>query len=121
MSSVPPGFSPMRLPLGEVVFYPASRPSIRALARQIAALGYSVAVYPFPHTDLSALPPGVWHWSVVIRDCILFIVPPSELSELSSDQSNDELLPVDPIDFYSLDSASIVDSDQINPDFPWLG
>ena len=90
MSSVPPGLSPLRLPLGEVVFYPTGRPSIGELVSQIAALGYSVAGYPLlQHTDLSILPPGVWHCAVVIGDFILFIVAPAALSASSSDQSAD--------------------------------
>ena len=38
------------------------------LIRQIAALGYSVTGFPLPHTDLSPLPPGVWHCAVVLGD-----------------------------------------------------
>ena len=36
MSSVPPGLSPLRLPRGEIVFYPSGRPSIRLLTLEIA-------------------------------------------------------------------------------------
>ena len=85
MSSVPPGSSPLRLPLGEVVFYPTGRPGIHTLVRQIAALGYSVTDFPLPHTDLSSLPPGVWHCAVVLGDFFLFIVAPTALSALSLD------------------------------------
>ena len=35
MYSVPPGFSSLRLPLGDFVIYPTERPSIRILVRQI--------------------------------------------------------------------------------------
>ena len=62
MSSIPLGLSPLRLPLGEIVFYPTGRPSIRSLTREIAALGYEVSGFPLHHTDLRPLPPGVWHW-----------------------------------------------------------
>jgi hypothetical protein len=76
MSSVPPGFSPLRLPLGEIVFYPTGRPSIRSLPREIAALGYEVSGFPLPHTDLRPLPPGVGHWAVVLGNIILLLPLP---------------------------------------------
>jgi hypothetical protein len=59
------------------------------LIRQIAALGYSVTGFPLPHTNLSPLPPGVWHCAVVLGDFIFFIVAPTaaSLSDSSSDQS----------------------------------
>ena len=76
MSSVPPGLSSLRLPLGDIVHYPTGRPSIRVLAREIAALGYEVSVFPLAHPDLRPLTPGVWHNSVVINDIIICIVTP---------------------------------------------
>ena len=76
LSSVPPGYSPLRLPLGVIVVYPTGRPSIRLLTREIAALGYGVSGFPLHHTDLRPLTPGVWHCAVVIGDIILFIVAP---------------------------------------------
>ena len=76
MSSVPPGFSPLHLPLGEIVFYPTGRPSILSLTREIAALGYKVSGFPLPHTDLRPLPPGVWHWAVVLGNIILLLSLP---------------------------------------------
>ena len=114
MSSVPPGLSPLRLPLGEIVFYPTGRPGIRSLVREIAALGYLVSSFPLPHTDLSSLPPGVWHCAVVIGDFILFIVAPTALSssDSSSDQSDDSP---------SSHNEPYYDSDNVDPDFPWLG
>ena len=110
MSSDPPGLSPLRLPLEEVVFYPTGRPGIRTLVRQIAALGYSVTGFPLPHTDLSSLPPGVWHCAVVLGNFILSIVAPTALSALSLDQSA-----------YSSSSHNEHDSDNVNPDFPEYG
>jgi hypothetical protein len=118
MYSLPPGFSSLRLPLGNFVIYPTERPSIRTLVRQIEDQGYSVQTYLFPNNkNLRAPPPGVRHWAVVIGDAILVIVP-----SYSSDSS------VDPSDGASSGSAScssrnssIVDSDQVDPDFPWLG
>ena len=109
MSSVPPGFSPLRLPLGEIVFYSTGRPSIRSLTREIAALGYEVSGFPLRHTDLRLLlAPEVWHWTVVLGDIILFIVAPTvpPSSDSSSDQSGYE------------SSINEPDSDNINPDFP---
>ena len=101
MSSIPPSLSPLRLTLGEIVFYPTGRPSIRSLTREIAALGYEVSGFPLPHTDLRPLPPGVWHWAVVFGDIILFIVAPTAPS--SSDSSSDQ---------------SGYGSSYVDPDFP---
>ena len=112
MSSVPRGLSPLRLPRGEIVFYPTGRPGIRSLVREIAALGYSVSSFPLPRTDLSPLPPGVWHCAVVLGDFILFIVAPMAPSESSSDQSDDSP---------SSHNEPYDDSDNVDPDFPWLG
>ena len=38
MSSVPPGSSLLRLPHGDIVFYPTGRPCLRLLLQQIAAI-----------------------------------------------------------------------------------
>ncbi len=117
MYSVPPGFSSLRLPLGDFVIYPTERPSIRTLVRQIEDQGYSVQTYLFPNNNLRALPPGDRHRAVVIGGAILVIAPP-----FSSDSS------VDPSDDPSSGSAScssrisaIDDPDQVDPDFPWFG
>jgi hypothetical protein len=117
MYSIPPGFSSLRLPLGDFVIYPTERPSIRTLVRQIEYQGYSVQTYLFPNNNLRALPPGDRHRAVVIGDAIVVIVPPF---------SSDSLL--DPSDDASAGSAScssrilaIDDPDQVDPDFPWLG
>ena len=108
MSSTPPGFSPLRLPHGEIVFYPTGRPSIRSLTREIAGLGYEVSGFPLPHTHLRPLPLGVWHWAVVLGDIILFIVAPTAPS--SSDSSSNQ-------SSYA-SSHNEPDSDNIDPDFP---
>ena len=75
MYSVPPGFSKLRLPLGDFVIYPTARPSIRGLVRRIYYQGYSVWTYLFPNNNLRAIPPGDRHWAVVIGDAVLVIVP----------------------------------------------
>ena len=75
MYSVPPGFSKLRLPLGDFVIYPTERPSIRTLVRQIDYQVYSVQTYLFPNNNLRALPPGDRHWAVAIGDAFLVIVP----------------------------------------------
>jgi hypothetical protein len=109
MSAVPPGLSPLRLPLGDIVFYPTGRPCLRLLTNQITALGYSVLGFPLSHTDLSQLPSGVWHCAVVIGDFILFVVTPtapSLFSDSSSHQSGYE------------SSINEPNSDNVNPDFP---
>jgi hypothetical protein len=108
MSSVPPGWSPLHLPCGEIVFYPTGRPSIRSLTREIAALGYEVSGFPLPHTNLRPLPPGVWHCAVVLGDIILFIVAPTaqSSSDSSSDQSAYQSSHYEP------------DLDNVDPDFP---
>ena len=89
MYSVPPGYSSLRLPLGDFVVYPTDHPSMRTLVCQIADLGYSVEVYLFPHNNFRALPPGDRHWAVVIGDAILVIVPPSLSSDSPGDSGND--------------------------------
>ena len=90
-----------------IFFYPTGRPGIRLLIREIVALGYSVSSFPLPHTDLSPLPPGVWHCAVVLGDFILFIVAPTESSDSSSDQSA-----------YGSSSHNEPDSNNVDPDFP---
>ena len=142
MSSVPPGLSPLRLPLGNIVYYPIGRPSIHVLAREIAALGYEVSVFPLSHTDLRLLlAPGVWHNSVVIGDIIIFIVTPtaplvfqdSSASDLSVNESLHHENHSDNFDPDSVQAASSsdqsgyesdhneFDSDNVDPDFPELG
>jgi len=113
MSSVPPNLSPLRLPRGEIVFYPTGRPSIRVLTHTIAALGYKVSGFPLSHTHLRPLPPRVWHWAVVLGDFILLIVLPpesAESAESSSDQSG-----------YLSKESPIYDEENVDPDAPWLG
>ena len=68
MYSVPPGFSKLRLPLGDFVIYPTACPSIRTLVRQIDYQVYSVQTYLFPNNNLRAIPPGDRHWAVAIGD-----------------------------------------------------
>ena len=113
MSSVPPGLSSLHLPLEEIVFYPASRPCIRLLIRQIADLGYSVSSFLLTHTDLSPLPPGVWHCAVVISDFILFIVAPTAPSSFSDSLSYQNA--------YGSFSHNEPNSDNVDPDFPEAG
>jgi len=75
MYSVPPGFSKLRLPLGDSVIYPTARPSIRTSVRQIDHQTYSVQTYLFPNNNLRAIPPGDRHWAVAIGDAFLVLVP----------------------------------------------
>ena len=111
MSSVPPGCSPLCLPRGDIVFYPTGRPSIHALTREIAALGYEVSGFPLRNTDLRLLlAPEVWHWAVVIGDIFLFIVAPLESSESALDQSG-----------YQTEDSPYYDSDYVDPESPWAG
>ena len=111
MSSVPPGCSPLRLPREEIVFYPTSCPSTLALAQEIAALGYKVSGFPLRNTNLRLLfAPGVWHWTVVIGDIILFIVVPVESTDSASDQSG-----------YKTEDSPFYDSDNVDPDNPGGG
>ena len=137
MSSVPPGLSSLRLPLGDIVHYPTGRPSIRVLARDIAALGYEVSVFPLAHPDLRPLTPGVWHNSVVIGEIIIFIATPtapsvfqdssaSDLRAYESDHNENDSDNFDP-DFQAASSSdqsgnesdhNEPDSDNIDPDFP---
>ena len=113
MSAVPPGSSPLRLPRGEVLYYPTGHPHIRTLTREIEALGYGFAVYPLQQPDLSRFPPGVWHWAVVLGEFILFLVLPSESAESaesSSDQSG-----------YLSKESPFYDSDNVDPENPGGG
>ena len=141
MSSVPPGLSPLRLPHGDIVHYPTGRPSIRVLAREIAALGYEVSVFPLSYTDLRLLLAlGVWHNSVVIGDIIIFIVTPtapsvfsdSSASDLSAYESSHNEPDSDNFDPDSQVASSSdqsgyesdhnePDSDNVDPDFPENG
>ena len=41
-----------------------------------AALGYEVSGFPLPHTNLRPLPPGVWHWAVVLGNIVLLLSLP---------------------------------------------
>ena len=146
MSAVPPGFSTLRLPLGNIVQYPTGHPSIRVLAREIEALGYVVSVFPLPHPDLRSLlrslrslTPGVWHNSVIIDDIIIFITTPtapsvfsgSSASDLSAYESPNNASDSDNFDPPSSDPPSSSDqsgygssdhnepdSDNVDPDFP---
>jgi len=110
MYSIPSNFSPLRLPRGEIVFYPTGRPSIRVLIQKIAALGYEVAGFPLHHTDLRQLPLGVWHCAVVIGEIILFIVAPAVTS--SSDSSSLDSLS----DQSNYASSEEPDSDNVDPE-----
>ena len=109
MDSIPPDLSPLRLPRGEIVFYPTGCPSIRVLIQQIAALGYEVSGFPLHQPDLRQLPPGVWHCAVVIGGFILFIVDPTETSASDSASLTSG---------YGSFSHNEPDSDNVDPDFP---
>ena len=109
MDLTPSDLSPLRLPRGEIVFYPTGRPSIRVLSQQIAALGYEVSGFPIHQTDLRQLPPGVWHSAVVIGTFILFIIEPTE--PLASDSAS-------LTSGYGSSSHNEPDSDNVDPDFP---
>ena len=141
MSFVPPGSPALRLPFGHILHYPTGRPSVRVLARDIAALGFEVSVFPLSQTDLRLLlPPGVWHHSVVIGDFIIFIVSPTAPSVFpdssASDPSAGESSHNEP-DSDNFDPDSQIasssdqsgyesdnnepDSDNVDPDFPENG
>ena len=93
------------------MFYPTGRPSTLALTREIAALGYEVSGFPLRNTNLRLLiAPGVWHWTVVIGDIILFIVVPVESTDSASDQSG-----------YETKDSPFYDSDNVDPDYPGGG
>ncbi len=149
MSFVPPGSSALRLPFGQILNYPTGRPSVRVLARDIAALGFEVSVFPLSQTNLRLLlPPGVWHHSVVIGDFIIFIVSPtapsvfsdssaSDLSACESSHNEPDSDNFDPPDSDNLDpdiqgasssdqsgyesDHNEPDSDNVDPDFPENG
>jgi hypothetical protein len=112
MDSIPWDCIPLRLPRGEIVSYPAGRPSIRVLIQQISALGYEVLGFPLQQTDLGQLPPGVWYSAVVIGKFILFIVVPTEPSASDSASLTSG---------YPSFSDGEPDSDNVDPDFPEAG
>ncbi len=110
MDSVPWDCIPLRLPRGEIVSYPAGRPSIRVLIQQILALGYEVLGFPLQQTDLEQLPPGVWYSAVVLGEFILFIADPTELSASDSASLTSS--------YGSSQAPDWPDSDNVDPDFP---
>ena len=98
------------------MYYPTGRPSIRVLAREIAALGYEVSVFHLSRTDLRLLrAPGVWHNSVVIGDIIIFIVTPTAPSAFP-DSSASDLLSANESSTNEPDSDRYEDSDNFDPD-----
>ena len=72
----------------------------------------------FPRNNLQALSLGDRHWTVVIGDAIFVIVPPSissdSLGDLSDDGSSGSVSG-------SSRSEPYYHSDNVDPDFPWLG
>jgi len=106
------------------VYYPTGRPSIRVLAREIAALGYEVSVFhlfivtptapsAFPDSSASDLL-SANESSTNEPDSDKFedsdnFEPPDSQAASSSDQSG-----------YESDHNE-VDSDNVDPDFPELG
>ena len=121
MDSVPWDCIPLRLPRGEIISYPAGRPSIRVLLQQISALGYEVSSFPLHQTDLGQLPPGIWFSAVVVGEFIIFIADPTARSASDSvslhsgypswsDGEPDS-------DHFDPDRYS-ADSDNLDPDFP---
>jgi hypothetical protein len=112
MYSIPQNFSPLRLPRGEIVSYPTSRPSIRVLIQKIAALGYEVSGFPIQQTGLRELPPGVWHCAVVLGEITLFIVAPAATS--TSDSSSFNSFSGDQSDYVSSEEP---DSDNVDPGY----
>ena len=109
MDSVPQDCMPLRLPSGEILFYPAGRPSIRILPQQISALGYEVVSFPLDQTDLGRLTQGVWYSAVVVGEFILFIADPTARSASDSGSLHSG---------YPSWSDGEPDSDNVDPDFP---
>jgi len=109
MYSIPQKISPLRLPRGEIVFYPTGRPSLRVLIQKIAALGYEVSGFPIQQTDLRQLPSGVWHCAVVLGEVILFIVAPAATSTSDSSSVNSFS------DQSNYESSEEPDSDNVDP------
>ncbi len=112
MDSIPWDCIPLRLPRGEIVSYPAGRPSIQVLIQQISALGYEVLGFPLQQTNLGQLPPGVWYSAVIIGAFILFIVDPTARSALYSASLTSG---------YPSFSDGKPDLDNVDTDFPEAG
>ncbi len=121
MNQIPGDCIPLRLPRGEIISYPAGRPSIRLLTQQISALNYEVSSFPLHQTNLGQLPPGVWFSAVVVGEFIIFIADPTARSASDSvslhsgypswsDGEPDS-------DHFDPDRYS-ADSDNLDPDFP---
>ena len=119
MNLPPPHFSSLRLPRGELIFYPTGRPNIRRITRQIQDFGYGVWVL---HVDIAGfqrqqIPSATWFHAVILSRVILLLSEPegsssshSSSSDSASDRSRE-----------SLPDTGGVDSDNVDPDAPELG
>ena len=119
METPPPHFSSLRLPRGEILWYPTGRPNIRVLTRQIKDLGYDVWHL---HIDIAGfqrqqIPQATWFHAVILSRVILLVSDPGASSSLHSSSSDSAL------DHSSESSSGAegVDSDQVDPDTPELG
>jgi hypothetical protein len=116
MDPVPSDCIPLRLPRGEIISYPAGRPSIRVIVQQISALGYEVVSFPIQQTNLGQLPPGIWYSAVVVGKFILFLDDPT--LRLASDSTSLHSGSDGEPDSDNVDDSDVDDSDNVDPDFP---
>ena len=117
MEPPPPHSSSLRLPCGDLLFYPTGLPNIRVLMRQIRDLGYEVwdLHVDVPGFQRQQLPQAVWLSAVILGRVVLFIADPEESSSspsLSSDSVSDHLSKI---------SSEVADSDNVDPDAPEAG
>ena len=117
MNLPPPHFSSLRLPRGDVLFYPTGRPNIRVLTRRIRQLGYEVwdLLVDIPGFQQQQFPQAVWLHAIVLGRVILFVADSAELSSSHSPSSGSAL------DQTSDSSSEVTDSDNVDPDAPEAG
>jgi hypothetical protein len=65
------GYTPLSLFCGDTVMYPANRPNIQTLVRQIEELGYLVEVHPYPNSNINLFPNE--DWIIVIKFVVTFL------------------------------------------------
>lgn len=112
MQSPSPHSSTLRLPRGEIVYYPTGRLNVRILTRTIRDLGYEVWVHLVDIRGFQQplLPRAVWVHAIVLGRVILFVANPAEESSSQSSYSDT-----------ASDQPEDNDSDNIDPDAPEMG
>jgi hypothetical protein len=113
----PAHFSPLRLPRGNIIFYPTGRPNIRVIKQAIMARGYEVwdLHIDIPGFQGQQIPQADWLHAIVLGRVVLFVAAPEPLSSSRSsspDSSSGQ---------QSESSPNAFDSDNVDPDVPDAG